>query len=84
MKEGILKYKMKYQTKDSLKWHLTILCDLLSFSRENIKPYLIEIHAIIVYSLLHNEKDINKRGIHVVTIIIHSLMDLYPLDLKTY
>lgn len=83
-KEDILKFKIKYANKKTLKWHLTLMQDLLSFSRANISKYLKEIHAIITYALLHKEKEINEKGAHLIKIILHSLIDTYPEDIKCY
>lgn len=65
-------------------WHLALLSDLLSFAKDHIKPYLKEIHAILVFSLLHKEKEINEKGAHLIKIILHSLIDTYPTDIRCY
>ena len=67
-----------------MRWHLCLISDLLCFSKDNIKPYLKEIHAIIVYALLHKEKEINEKGAHLIKILLHSLIDVYPIDLRCY
>ena len=51
---------------------------------EHIKPYLTEIHAIIVFCLLHKEKEINEKGAYLIKIILHSLIDTYPTNANCY
>ena len=65
-------------------WHLAVLSDLWSYSKHHIIPYLKEIHAIIVYALLHKEKEINEKGALLIKIILHSLIDIYSTDIRCH
>ena len=83
-REEILNFKSRYANKETMIWHLTLLSNLLAFAKDHILPYIKEIHAIIVYSLLHKEKEINEKGAHLIKIILFSLIDTYPVDLQSY
>ena len=80
----MLQFKIKYANKDTMIWHLSLLSNLLAFAKDSILPYLKEIHAIVVYSLLHKEKEINAKGAHLIKIILLSLIDTYPTDFRCY
>ncbi|KRX08188.1 Armadillo-type fold [Pseudocohnilembus persalinus] len=83
-REILQNYQIEHINKDSLKWYLDILDDLLTFSGSHIEQYDELIYKLVVICLQYEEEVIFKMGIRIVHKILISNLSDYIKDFKAY
>lgn len=81
-KDHIKNHELKTVNKENLIWYLSILRDLVTYTRGLVRDYESDLEAILILALGHKELEVSEAAGEVIQALILSLLNIYPSNVS--